>query len=67
MTAEWPTCPFDLDEESEKLIKSVFDVVTTIRTIRGERRIKPGDLVDVMIYANPRDRAVLERNILLIQ
>jgi hypothetical protein len=34
MSAEWPECPFDLDEESEELIKSVFEVVKTIRTIR---------------------------------
>lgn len=66
MTSEWPECPFDIDEESEDLIKSVFEVVKTIRTIRGERRIKPGDAVDVVIYANPRDRAILERNIVLI-
>ncbi|MBP7806816.1 class I tRNA ligase family protein, partial [Candidatus Gracilibacteria bacterium] len=64
--AEWPECPFDLDEESEELIRSVFEVVKTIRTIRGERKIKPGDAVDVVIYANPRDRATLERNISLI-
>ena len=66
MNSEWPVCPFDLDLESEELIKSVFEVVKTIRTIRGERRIKPGDQVDVVIYANPRDRAVLERNLVLI-
>lgn len=64
--AEWPECPYDLDEESEGLIRSVFEVVKTIRTIRGERKIKPGDSVDVVIYANPRDRAVLEKNIALI-
>lgn len=64
--AEWPECPFNLDEESEELIRSVFEVVKTIRTIRGERKIKPGDAVDVVIYANPRDRATLERNISLI-
>ena len=33
---------------------------------RGDRKIKPGDTVDVVIYANPRDRAVLERNLVLI-
>ena len=66
MVSEWPVCPFDSDEESEELIKSVFEVVKTIRTIRGERKIKPGDVVDVIIYANPRDRAVLEKNIALI-
>lgn len=64
--AEWPECPYELDEESEELIRSVFEVVKTIRTIRGERKIKPGDTVDVVIYANPRDRAVLEKNIALI-
>lgn len=66
MTSEWPECPYDLDEESEELIKSVFEVVKTIRTIRGDRKIKPGETVGVVIYANPRDRAVLERNITLI-
>lgn len=64
--AEWPACDFDLDTESEDLIKSVFEVIKTIRTIRGDRRIKPGELVDVVIYANPRDRSTLERNISLI-
>lgn len=64
--AEWPECPFEIDEESEELIKSVFEVVKTIRTIRGDRKIKPGEAVGVVIYANPRDRAVLERNIALI-
>lgn len=66
MTSEWPICPFEVDEESEELIKSVFEVVKTVRTIRGERKIKPGDAVDIVIYANPRDRVVLERNIALI-
>lgn len=66
MTSPWPECPFDLDAESEELIRSVFEVVKTVRTIRGERRIKPADTVDVVIYANPRDRVVLERNIALI-
>lgn len=64
--AEWPECPFEIDTESEELIKSVFEVVKTIRTIRGDRKIKPGEAVGVVIYANPRDRAVLERNIALI-
>lgn len=64
--AEWPECPFEIDAESEELIKSVFEVVKTIRTIRGDRKIKPGEAVGVVIYANPRDRAVLERNIALI-
>ncbi len=64
--SEWPECPFDLDEECEELIRSVFEVVKTIRTIRGDRKIKPGEVVDVVIYANPRDRATLERNISLI-
>ncbi len=41
MTSEWPTCDYPLDRESEESIKSVFDVVTAIRVIRGERRIKP--------------------------
>lgn len=66
MSSEWPECPFEIDAESEELIKSVFEVVRTIRTIRGDRKIKPGEAVDVVIYANPRDRAVLERNIALI-
>ncbi|MCB9806402.1 class I tRNA ligase family protein [Candidatus Peribacteria bacterium] len=64
--AEWPECSYNLDEESEELIKAVFEVVKTIRTIRGERKIKPGEAVDVVIYANPRDRATLERNMALI-
>jgi valyl-tRNA synthetase len=65
--AEWPECPFDIDEESEELIKSVFEVVKTIRTIRGDRKDKTRrKRSDVVIYANPRDRAVLERNIALI-
>ncbi len=66
MTSEWPICDYPLDRESETSIKSVFDVITTIRTIRGERRIKPGELVDIVLYVNPRDRTVLERNITLI-
>lgn len=66
MNSEWPTCDYPLDRESEESIKSVFDVVTTIRTIRGERRIKPGDLVDIVLYVNPRDRIVLEKNTKLI-
>ncbi len=66
MTSEWPTCDYPLDHESEASIKSIFDVVTTIRTIRGERRIKPGDLVDIVLYVNPRDRIVLEKNTKLI-
>ncbi len=32
--SEWPECDFDTDEESEELIKSVFEVVKTIRIIR---------------------------------
>lgn len=66
MCTQWPECGFDIDEESELLIRSVFEVVKTIRTIRWDRKIKPGDLVDIVIYANPRDRAVLERNLILI-
>jgi valyl-tRNA synthetase len=66
MTSEWPTCDYPLDRESEASIKSIFDVITTIRTIRGERRIKPGDLVDIILYVNPRDRIVLEKNAKLI-
>jgi valyl-tRNA synthetase len=64
--AEWPECPYDIDEESETMIKSVFEVVKTIRTIRGDRKIKPSEAVGVVIYANPRDRATLERNMALI-
>lgn len=66
MTSEWPSCGYPLDRESEEAMKAVFDVVTTIRTIRGERRIKPGELVDIVLYVNPRDRIVLEKNIALI-
>ncbi len=66
MTSEWPTCDYPLDRESEESIRSVFDVVTAIRTIRGERRIKPGDLVDIVLYVNPRDRMVLEKNTKLL-
>ncbi len=64
--SEWPECPYDLDEESETMIKSIFEVIKTIRTIRGDRKIKPSEAVGVVIYANPRDRATLERNIALI-
>ena len=66
MTSEWPSCGYPLDRESEEAMKAVFDVVTAIRTIRGERRIKPGELVDIVLYVNPRDRIVLEKNIALI-
>jgi len=66
MTSEWPACDYPLDRESEEAMKAVFDVVTAIRTIRGERRIKPGELVDIVLYVNPRDRIVLEKNITLI-
>jgi len=66
MTSEWPACNYPLDRDSETSIRSVFDVITTIRAIRGERRIKPGDLVDIILYANPRDRMMLEKNSALI-
>lgn len=62
MTSEWPQCSFDYDEESEERIRSVFEAIKTIRTIRGDRKIKPGELVDVIIYSKPRDRGILERN-----
>lgn len=63
---DWPECEFNRDENIEEEMALVFDVIYQIRNIRGDKKIKPGELVDILLYATPNNRNRLEKNISII-
>ena len=50
-TASWPTPAIERNMESEKNLEQIWEVVRTIRNIRAESGIKPGEYHDTIIQA----------------
>jgi valyl-tRNA synthetase len=62
MTASWPTPAIERDREAESDMNRIFDMVRTIRNLRAESGIKPGDLRDVAIVCPDAYRQNIEAN-----
>ncbi len=65
-TASWPTPAVARDIGSEKNLEQIWEVVRTIRNIRAESGIKPGEYHDAVIQAKSDMIANLESNLNLI-
>ncbi len=65
-TASWPTPAMSRDMGSERNLEQIWEVVRTIRNIRAESGIKPGEYHDTIIQAKSDMIGNLENNITLI-
>jgi len=65
-TATWPTPAIERDLESEKRLGQIWEIVRTIRNIRAESGIKPGEYRDTIIHAKTDMISNIEDNITLI-
>jgi valyl-tRNA synthetase len=65
-TAAWPTPAIERNLESERNLEQIWEVVRTIRNIRAESAIKPGEYHDTIIKSKTDMVANLENNITLI-
>lgn len=63
----WPIATLDRSIEAEMKIESIFGIVKTIRNLRAERGIKPGDLRDAYIVTPSIETENLENNAGLIR
>lgn len=66
MTSIWPTPVLDRNKEAESDMNRIFDIVRTIRNLRAESGIKPGDLRDVVIICPDAYRQNIEANTYLL-
>lgn len=66
ITSEWPTQKMSQESESEASMSRIFDIVRTIRRIRADSNIKPGDLRDVHITPPKAYTEEIEANTNLI-
>ena len=60
--SEWPTAINIQDKEAEKNLSDVFEIARTIRNIRAESGVKPGDKKDVIIKSPKALIANIEAN-----
>ena len=65
-TASWPNPAIPRNLESERNLEQIWEVVRTIRNIRAESGIKPGEYHDTVIKAKTDMVANLENNATLI-
>ena len=65
-TASWPTPAIPRNLESERNLEQIWEVVRTIRNIRAESAIKPGEYHDTIIKAKTDMVSNLENNMTLI-
>lgn len=66
ITGEWPVTKLEEEGSSESEMTRVFEIVRTIRNIRAESGIKPGELRDVILVAPLIYRESIEENSSLI-
>jgi len=62
MTAPWPTPALPRNKEAEIDMNRIFDIVRTIRNLRAESGIRPGDLRDVAIICAEAYKQNIEAN-----
>jgi valyl-tRNA synthetase len=69
MIAPFPKAEKEFDdEEAEKEMGLVIEVITALRNIRGEMNVPPGDQVDILLHVKGKeDKAGLLRNQFFIQ
>lgn len=66
--SDWPTATLlERSKETEKDITHIFDIVRTIRNIRAESGVKPGEFRDVCILGPKKEYENLLANATLIQ
>ena len=61
-TDHWPKNSQSRDEASEKKIETIFKIVRTVRNIRAEKNIKPGECKDVWIVGTPEHEENIREN-----
>lgn len=66
MTTSWPTPAVERNKEAEADMNRIFDIVRTIRNLRAESGVKPGDLRDVAIVCAEAYKQNIEANIHLL-
>ncbi|MBM3255634.1 MAG: valine--tRNA ligase, partial [Candidatus Omnitrophica bacterium] len=63
MVSAWPhTQQQFIDKKLEKQMRSVFELVTQIRNLRGSIDIKPEQEIEVSVYAHSKEKESLIRN-----
>lgn len=67
MMSPWPTIDIVRDTKIEKEIGTLYDVIYTIRNIRAEKNIKPGDKVNISFVAPKSVQGFLEANTTILK
>jgi valyl-tRNA synthetase len=62
MTSSWPEVLFKRDEQIEKDMNHLYEVIREVRNIRAVKWVKPGVLVDTKIIAGKKSRVIVESN-----
>lgn len=64
MTADWPEGFGDMkDEEAEKGMGLVMELIKSVRNIRAEMNVAPSRKVRMVLVAQPEERAIVEANL----
>ncbi len=66
MVSAWPTPAIERNKDAEVDMNRIFDIVRTIRNLRAESGVKPGDLRDVAIVCVEAYRQNIEANTYLL-
>lgn len=62
MVSAWPEVLFTRDEQIEKDMDHLYEVIREVRNIRAVKGVKPGVLVDTIIIAGKKSRTIIESN-----
>lgn len=62
MNSEWPICTFPRDENLEKDMMLLYDVIREIRNVRATKGVKPGDGIDAIIVTGKKSMEILRSN-----
>ena len=67
MLAPWPVETGYRDEETEKTMQVLMNVITEIRTIRSEKQVPPGRKITAIFQTDPALQQILKDNVQYLQ
>ncbi|MCK9272246.1 valine--tRNA ligase [Candidatus Gracilibacteria bacterium] len=63
----WPELAITKDENIEKEMSLLFEVIKSIRNIRAEKLVKPGDFIDVNFKTNNLNTSIIKSNEIILK
>jgi len=67
MDSEWPLLWIKKDTKVEKSINTLYEIIRTIRNIRAEKWVKPGNKVDAIFRVTKASYDLIAENILILK